>query len=85
MVDMIGGLGGFVGPILFGYLLNVAGLWTSSWMFVSLLSYACLIWMHQVITNMMKKEAPALADKFEIPHKTQNRGRKSNLRRPLFC
>jgi hypothetical protein len=38
---------------------------TSSWMFVSLLSCLCLLWMHQVITNMMKKEAPQLADKFE--------------------
>lgn len=65
MVGMIGGLGGFVGPILFGYLLNLTGLWTSSWMFVCLLSCACLMWMHQVITTMMKKGAPELADKFE--------------------
>jgi MFS transporter, NNP family, nitrate/nitrite transporter len=65
MVGMLGGLGGFVGPILFGYLLNVTGLWTSSWMFVFLLSAACLLWMHTVITNMMKKEAPRLADKIE--------------------
>lgn len=65
MVGMIGGLGGFAGPILFGYLLNITGLWTSSWMFVCLLSAACLLWMHQVITNMMAKEAPQLADKFE--------------------
>jgi MFS transporter, NNP family, nitrate/nitrite transporter len=65
MVGMIGGLGGFIGPILFGYLLNLTGLWTSSWMFVCLLSGVCLLWMHQVITNMMAKEAPQLADKFE--------------------
>ena len=62
---MIGGLGRFVGPILFGYLLKVTGLWTSSSMFVSLLSCLCLLWMHQVITNMMKQEAPQLANKFE--------------------
>jgi Nitrate/nitrite transporter len=65
MVGMIGGLGGFIGPILFGYLLKLTGLWTSSWMFVCFLSCVCLIWMHRVITNMMKKEAPMLADKFE--------------------
>jgi NNP family nitrate/nitrite transporter-like MFS transporter len=65
MVGMIGGLGGFAGPILFGYLLNVTGLWTSAWMFVCLLSAGCLLWMHQVITNMMSKEAPRLANKFE--------------------
>jgi NNP family nitrate/nitrite transporter-like MFS transporter len=68
MVGMIGGLGGFVGPILFGYLLHITGLWTSSWMFVCALSCACIIWMHQVITSMMNKETPALADKFEKPH-----------------
>lgn len=68
MVGMIGGLGGFVGPILFGYLLQLTGLWTSSWLFICLLSALCLVWMHAVITRMMKKGAPHLADKFEIPH-----------------
>lgn len=68
MVGMIGGLGGFVGPILFGYLLHLTGLWTSSWLFICLLSALCLVWMHAVITRMMKKGAPHLADKFEIPH-----------------
>ena len=29
MVGLIGGLGGFVVPIIFGYLLNSTGLWTS--------------------------------------------------------
>jgi NNP family nitrate/nitrite transporter-like MFS transporter len=70
MVGLIGGLGGFIGPILFGYLLSVSGLWTSSWFFVCLLSALCLIWMHAVITRMMKKGAPHLANKFELPHKT---------------
>jgi NNP family nitrate/nitrite transporter-like MFS transporter len=69
MVGMIGGLGGFVGPILFGYLLDVSGLWTSSWFFVCVLSAICLLWMHRVITNMMTKNAPHLANKFEVPHK----------------
>lgn len=71
MVGLIGGLGGFVGPILFGYLLNVTGLWTSSWFFVCLLSAVCLVWMHSVITKMMQKSTPHLANKFELPHKVQ--------------
>ncbi|KAA5539972.1 MFS transporter [Adhaeribacter rhizoryzae] len=68
MVGLIGGLGGFVGPILFGYLLSTTGLWTSSWMFVLLLSIICLVWMHLIITRMMNRSAPDLADKFEHPH-----------------
>jgi MFS transporter, NNP family, nitrate/nitrite transporter len=68
MVGLIGGLGGFVGPILFGYLLATTGLWTSSWMFVLLLSIICLVWMHLIITRMMNRSAPDLADKFENPH-----------------
>lgn len=67
MVGLIGGLGGFVGPILFGYLLTLTGLWTSSWMFIWLLSMLCIIWMHLVITKMMAKRSPELVDKFEHP------------------
>lgn len=40
MVGLIGGLGGFIGPILFGYLLDFSGLWTSSWIFVFIVSAA---------------------------------------------
>ena len=67
MVGLIGGLGGFVGPILFGYLLAFTGLWTSSWMFIWLLSMLCIIWMHLVITKMMARRSPDLTDKFEHP------------------
>lgn len=68
MVGLIGGLGGFVGPILFGYLLTTTGLWTSSWMFVLVLSIVSIVWMHMIITRIMNKRAPDLADKFERPH-----------------
>jgi len=56
IVGVIGGLGGFFCPILFGFLLDSTGLWTSSWMFIFLLSAACLIWMHSVIQRMHKKK-----------------------------
>ncbi len=65
MVGVLGGLGGFFCPIIFGYLLEGTGLWTSCWMFMLLLSGVCLIWMHRVITRMSKKEAPKVADMFE--------------------
>jgi len=56
IVGVIGGLGGFFGPILFGYLLDYSGLWTSSWMFIFMLSAVCLIWMHRVIQKMIHEK-----------------------------
>ncbi|GMQ82138.1 MAG: hypothetical protein BMS9Abin05_1582 [Rhodothermia bacterium] len=57
MVGVLGGLGGFAAPIIFGYLLEGTGLWTSSWMFIFLLSLVCLIWMHHVIRTMESERA----------------------------
>ena len=54
MVGVLGGLGGFVCPIIFGYLLDGPGLWTSSWMFMLFLSALCLLWMHAVVQKMMR-------------------------------
>lgn len=65
MVGVLGGLGGFICPILFGYLLKGTGLWSSSWLLMFFLGTICLVWMHNVIQNMMNKEAPKSADKFE--------------------
>lgn len=65
MVGVLGGLGGFVCPIIFGYLLEGTGLWTSSWMFMFLLSLGCLIWMHRVVSRMMKERAPEMMREFE--------------------
>lgn len=56
LVGVIGGLGGFFCPILFGYLLKITGLWTSCWMFLSVLSVICLVWMHIVILRMVKHQ-----------------------------
>ena len=65
MVGVLGGLGGFFCPIIFGYLLEGTGLWTSCWMFMLLLSGICLIWMQRVISKMTRKEAPQVAEMFE--------------------
>ncbi len=59
MVGVLGGLGGFFCPIIFGYLLEWTGLWTSCWMFMFALSAVCLLWMHKVIQDMMKVKHPA--------------------------
>ena len=61
MVGMIGGLGGFFGPIIFGYLLTATGIWSSSWIFILVLSVICLIWMHYTITKIMNEKQPVLA------------------------
>ena len=65
MVGVLGGLGGFFCPIIFGYLLGSTGLWTTCWMFFFLLSLACLVWMLMVIRRLTKKEAPDLARQIE--------------------
>jgi NNP family nitrate/nitrite transporter-like MFS transporter len=65
MVGVLGGLGGFFCPIVFGYLLKSTGLWTSCWMMMFLLSLICLWWMHTVITRMMRAKSPESAQRIE--------------------
>ncbi|PJJ07570.1 NNP family nitrate/nitrite transporter-like MFS transporter [Flavobacterium sp. 1] len=65
MVGMIGGLGGFFGPIIFGYLLTTTGIWSSSWIFILLLSAACLIWMHITVTKIMNEKQPVLSKEMD--------------------
>ena len=54
MVGVLGGLGGFFCPIIFGYLLEWTGLWTSAWMFMLTLSMACLLWMHRTVMKLSR-------------------------------
>jgi NNP family nitrate/nitrite transporter-like MFS transporter len=65
MVGVLGGLGGFFCPIIFGYLLEFSGLWTSCWMFMFLISAVCLVWMHLVIQRMISKKEPELTKQIE--------------------
>jgi len=65
MVGMIGGLGGFFGPIIFGYLLTCTGIWSSSWIFILLLSSICLIWMHITVTKIMNEKQPNLSKEMD--------------------
>ena len=52
-------------PVIFGYLLEETGLWTSCWMFFLLLVGVCLAWMHYVIRKMMHEEVPVLMQQIE--------------------
>ena len=65
MVGVLGGLGGFFCPIIFGYLLEWTGLWTSCWMFMFVLSLICLVWMHLTVQKMMREKHPEDMQKIE--------------------
>lgn len=65
MVGVLGGLGGFFCPLIFGYLLSWTGLWTTCWVVMGALSAISLIWMHHVIRKMTKAKAPGIAHDFE--------------------
>ena len=65
IVGVLGGLGGFFCPIIFGYLLEYTGLWTTCWMFFTVVSIVCLWWMHAVVQRMMHAEAPHLTQHME--------------------
>ncbi len=67
MVGVLGGLGGFFCPILFGYLLEGTGLWTSCWMLMFGVSLVCLMWLQRVVRRMTAKAAPHITDDFEEP------------------
>jgi NNP family nitrate/nitrite transporter-like MFS transporter len=67
IVGVLGGLGGFFCPILFGYLLEYTGIWTTCWMFFTLLSGICLWWMHAVIQGMLRQAAPQLGRRMDVP------------------
>jgi NNP family nitrate/nitrite transporter-like MFS transporter len=67
MVGVLGGLGGFFCPIVFGYLLEWTGLWTSCWMFMFALSGVCLFWMHKVVQDTLKQKHPEDMRQIEAP------------------
>ncbi len=65
IVGVLGGLGGFFCPIIFGYLLKGTGIWTTCWVFFTILILVCLLWMHRVIQKMMREEVPELMKRVE--------------------
>jgi NNP family nitrate/nitrite transporter-like MFS transporter len=45
LVGVLGGLGGFITPIIFGYLLSFTGLWSSAWMYILAISFFGMWWL----------------------------------------
>lgn len=58
-VGLIGGLGGFFLPVIFGSILEWTGIWTTCWMLILILSTICLTWLSIVITAIADKETPS--------------------------
>uniref|UniRef100_UPI002FD9C678 nitrate/nitrite transporter n=1 Tax=Pontibaca methylaminivorans TaxID=515897 RepID=UPI002FD9C678 len=55
LVGMIGGLGGFVLPIVFGALLDLTGIWTSSFALLLVVTIVSMAWMHLSIRAMERQ------------------------------
>jgi MFS transporter, NNP family, nitrate/nitrite transporter len=55
IVGVLGGLGGFVLPIVFGSLLDSLGLWTTTWMFLFVITGVCLAWLSLVVRRMSRE------------------------------
>jgi NNP family nitrate/nitrite transporter-like MFS transporter len=77
---MIGGLGGFVLPILFGVMNDLTGVWTSCFMLLFGIVSVALLWMHFAILRMERqaygKELGALPEFPEMQEiHTKERGR----------
>jgi len=79
MVGVLGGLGGFFCPIIFGYLLEWTGLWTSAWMFMLALSLVCFTWMHWTVMKLSR-----LPSGFETKFASLLRGGASSFVNPLI-
>lgn len=60
IVGLIGGLGGFILPLAFGYLNTVTNIWTSCFMLLFVLVTIALIWMHITVRMMEHQSHPEL-------------------------
>lgn len=75
LVGMIGGLGGFVLPIAFGALLDITGVWTSSFMLLFVVVTISMLWMHLSIRQMERKAMAAELDALpELPEMQEIHG-----------
>tara|TARA_B100000959_G_scaffold60441_1_gene63473 strand:- start:650 stop:2131 length:1482 start_codon:yes stop_codon:yes gene_type:complete len=65
IVGVLGGLGGFVLPIVFGYMLKGTGIWTTTWMLLAVITVVSLVWMQWVIQRMTQQRDPELYREFD--------------------
>jgi NNP family nitrate/nitrite transporter-like MFS transporter len=67
MVGLIGGLGGFFLPIVFGVMNDLIGVWTSCFMLLTGIISVALIWMHFAIQRLEKRRIPELRRPRNLP------------------
>ncbi len=68
IVGLVGGLGGFILPITFGVLLDLTGVWTSSFMLLFGIVVVSLLWMHFAIVRMERQaRGPEIEAMPELP------------------
>jgi NNP family nitrate/nitrite transporter-like MFS transporter len=65
-VAMLGTLGGFMYPIVFGYLLDVSGIWTTSWLLLAGVALVCLFWLRATVRRIVTGEAPVVVYEFGV-------------------
>ena len=70
VVGLVGGLGGFVLPLLFGLLLHGTGLWASCWWALAVLALVCFAGLNVVRRRIVREDAPDLARLLERARKT---------------
>lgn len=63
-VAMLGTLGGFVYPILFGHLLNVTGIWTTNWLLLAGVALVCRLWFRATVRRVGSTARPSGARLF---------------------
>ncbi|NKK77878.1 MFS transporter [Rhizobium leguminosarum] len=63
VVGMMGGLGGFILPIAFGFLKDMTGLWSSCFLLLFAIVVISLIWMHLSVKQLSRQghSAPVAA------------------------
>jgi NNP family nitrate/nitrite transporter-like MFS transporter len=67
LVAMIGGLGGFILPICFGFMNDMIGVWTSCFMLLFIIVGVFVIWMHTSIVLSDRRLHPELKGPKHLP------------------
>ncbi|MDI9674924.1 MFS transporter, partial [Pseudomonas aeruginosa] len=67
MVGVIGGLGGFCLPILFGYAADHIGVRSSCFMLLFGLTVVCMVWMHYAIKQQRRIDGQAASADVDLP------------------
>ena len=73
LVGMIGGLGGFILPLAFGALLDITGVWTSSFVLLFVLVSVALTWMHFAV-RQMERSAVRRGEAGQVPELPEMQG-----------